>query len=124
MEISSTPDLRQLLGLENLPRSAAYDPQWILVNQMGPNPLWLAEWLAQAMDLKPGMHILDLGCGRGLSSIFFAREFGVEVWSGGAGSGSAPGWSRSRRQILSLKGAKPGCDGKRRAGRTASTRIL
>ena len=24
---------------------------------------------------------LDLGCGKGLSSIFLAREFGVEVWA-------------------------------------------
>ncbi len=31
------------------------------------------------MDLKPGMRILDLGCGKAVSSIFFAREFGVHV---------------------------------------------
>jgi SAM-dependent methyltransferase len=74
-------NLRQLLTLEQLPRSAAYDPRWILENQMGPNPLWLAEWLAQAMRLQPGMRVLDLGCGKGLSSIFFAKEFGVQVWA-------------------------------------------
>jgi cyclopropane fatty-acyl-phospholipid synthase-like methyltransferase len=47
----------------------------------GANPLWLAEWLSEAMDLRPGMRVLDLGCGRALSSIFFHREFGVEVWA-------------------------------------------
>jgi len=33
------------------------------------------------MDLKPGMRVLDLGCGRALSSIFLHREFGVRVWA-------------------------------------------
>lgn len=45
------------------------------------NPLWMAEWLAEAMELRPGMRVLDLGCGRGTSSIFLHREFGVEVWA-------------------------------------------
>jgi SAM-dependent methyltransferase len=33
------------------------------------------------MDLRPGMRVLDLGCGRASSSIFLHREFGVEVWA-------------------------------------------
>ena len=49
----------------------------VIQNGMGSNPLWLVEWLTAAMDLKPGMRVLDLGCGRGLTSIFLAREFGV-----------------------------------------------
>lgn len=48
---------------------------------MGPHVLWLAEWLCQDLPLRPGMHVLDLGCGRGVSSIFLAREFGVSVWA-------------------------------------------
>ena len=27
------------------------------------------------------MRVLDLGCGRGPSSVFLRREFGVQVWS-------------------------------------------
>ena len=30
---------------------------------------------------KPGMRVLDLGCGRAMSSIFLRREFGVQVWA-------------------------------------------
>jgi SAM-dependent methyltransferase len=33
------------------------------------------------MDLKPGMRVLDLGCGRAASSIFLRREFDVQVWA-------------------------------------------
>jgi cyclopropane fatty-acyl-phospholipid synthase-like methyltransferase len=48
---------------------------------MGPNALWLVEWLIEAFPLKPGMRVLDLGCGRALTSIFLAKEFDVQVWA-------------------------------------------
>jgi cyclopropane fatty-acyl-phospholipid synthase-like methyltransferase len=35
----------------------------------------------EALDLKPGMRVLDLGCGRAMSSIFLHRELGVQVWA-------------------------------------------
>ncbi|MBX6311867.1 MAG: methyltransferase domain-containing protein [Isosphaeraceae bacterium] len=41
----------------------------------------MTEWLAEALDLRPGMRVLDLGCGRALSSVFLRREFGVQVWA-------------------------------------------
>ncbi|HCF56895.1 MAG TPA: SAM-dependent methyltransferase, partial [Myxococcales bacterium] len=59
MEASSTLDLT---GAE-FPRSSGYDAAWMLDNQMGPNALWLAEWLTESMKLEPGMRVLDLGCG-------------------------------------------------------------
>jgi SAM-dependent methyltransferase len=37
--------------------------------------------LADALELRPGMRVLDLGCGRAMSSIFLRREFGVQVWA-------------------------------------------
>jgi SAM-dependent methyltransferase len=64
------------------PRSSAYHPDWVLASVSGgANPLWMTEWLAEAMVLRPGMRVLDLGCGRAMSSIFLHREFGVEVWA-------------------------------------------
>src|SRR5688572_7269163 len=64
------------------PRSSRYHPDWIRAGVSGgANPLWLTEWLTNAMQLKPGMRILDLGCGRAMSSIFMHREFGVQVWA-------------------------------------------
>ena len=67
---------------KRFPRSSAYHPDWVLAAVSGgANSLWLTEWLAEAMDLRSGMRVLDLGCGRGASSIFLRREFGVQVWS-------------------------------------------
>lgn len=63
------------------PRSGGYDAAWVLENLMGPNVLWLTEALTHVLDLQPGMRVLDLGPGRCLSSVFLAREFGVQVWA-------------------------------------------
>lgn len=67
---------------EQFPRASRYHPEWITANASGgANALWLTEWLASAMELRPGMRVLDLGCGRASSSIFLHREFGVQVWA-------------------------------------------
>ena len=67
---------------ERFPRSSQYHPDWAISSASGgANPLWLTEWLATALDLRPGMRVLDLGCGRAASSIFLRREFGVQVWA-------------------------------------------
>jgi SAM-dependent methyltransferase len=67
---------------DRFPRSAKYHPDWIAAGvSSGACALWLVEWLTEALDLRPGMRVLDLGCGRGLSSIFLCREFGVQVWA-------------------------------------------
>ena len=68
---------------DRFPRSAKYHPEWIHKNVTTGtgNTLWLTEWLAEAMQLEPGMRVLDLGCGGAVSSIFLAREFGTQVWA-------------------------------------------
>ncbi len=77
----SKEELAQLLSLDQFPRSAFYDPEWVLENLMGPNVLWLTESLSQIMEFKPDMRVLDMGCGRAASSIFLAKEFGLQVWA-------------------------------------------
>jgi SAM-dependent methyltransferase len=67
---------------DRFPRASRYHPEWVLAGVGGgANPLWLTEWLCEALDLRPGMRVLDLGCGRALSSVFLRREFGVAVWA-------------------------------------------
>ena len=71
----------ELMRHPDYPRASAYDPAWVYRNLMGPHPLWLTEALTQVLPLEPGMRVLDLGCGAAISSIFLARELGVEVWA-------------------------------------------
>ena len=85
---------------ERFPLSNKYDPDWILDNSMGINALWLTEWLCEAIDLKPGMKVLDLGCGKAISSIFLAKEFGVEVWAYDLWIEATDNWNRIRQQGL------------------------
>jgi SAM-dependent methyltransferase len=74
------PDER--LVSARFPRSSAYHPDWVIAGaSSGANALWLTEWLASALDLRPGMRVLDLGCGRAMSSIFLRREFGAQIWA-------------------------------------------
>lgn len=71
-----------LLVSARFPRSSRYGSEWIVAGVSGgANAIWLTEWLAGSMDLRPGMRVLDLGCGRASSSIFLHREFGVQVWA-------------------------------------------
>jgi SAM-dependent methyltransferase len=72
----------QRLITERFPRASGYHPEWVLASvSSAANALWLTEWLTEALALRPGMRVLDLGCGRAMSSIFLRREFGVEVWA-------------------------------------------
>ncbi|MEV6302360.1 methyltransferase domain-containing protein [Actinoplanes sp. NPDC051861] len=68
-----------LLRPDRYPRSSRYDQDWVLSLDMGPHPLWLLEDLMTDLDLRPGMRVLDLGSGRGATSVFLAREYGVQV---------------------------------------------
>lgn len=85
-----------ILYNEQFPLSNKYDPEWVLDNQMGPHPLWLTEFLAQPFDLKPGMRVLDLGCGMGMTSVFLAREYGVQVYAVDLWDGPDKKWENAK----------------------------
>jgi SAM-dependent methyltransferase len=87
-------ELARELTIDAFPRSASYDPEWMLENLMGPNALWLTEALCQVLTLEPGMRVLDLGCGRAISSIFLAKEFGVQVWATDLWISARDNWQR------------------------------
>lgn len=63
--------------LHQLSRDEVYDGG----NGMAPGGLLLADQLASELALKPGDKVLDLGCGRGQSSIFLASKFQAQVIS-------------------------------------------
>lgn len=66
---------------DSFPRSQKYPLSWVIDHHMGPHPLWLAESLCDVLALRPDMRVLDLGCGKAITSIFLANEFGVQVWA-------------------------------------------
>ncbi|MEU1163405.1 methyltransferase domain-containing protein [Streptomyces sp. NPDC005921] len=79
---SKDDSLTDRLTLPRYPLSSTYDARWAVENQMGPHALWLLEWLAPALGLdalRPCARVLDLGCGRAMTSIFLAREFHAQV---------------------------------------------
>src|SRR5688572_7668286 len=94
-DIQVTSDKR--LFSARFPRSSQYHHEWVLASLSGgANSLWLTEWLTTALDLQPGMRVLDLGCGRAASSIFLRREFGVQVWATDLWFGAAENIQRIR----------------------------
>ncbi|MGN0595739.1 MAG: SAM-dependent methyltransferase [Ruminiclostridium sp.] len=65
----------------NYIRSKNYENFFTGEYLMGPNSVKLMEELTSEMSLKQGMRVLDLGCGTGLTSLFVAREYGVQVYA-------------------------------------------
>ena len=76
------------------PLSSKYKPEFVFENNMGPNVLWLTEWLVRDMNIVPGMRILDMGCGKAVSSIFLAYEYDVEVWANDLWISAGDNWKR------------------------------
>jgi SAM-dependent methyltransferase len=71
--------MQELHRPDRYPRASTYDAEWLLRLDMGPNPLWLLEDLAQDLTFEPGMRVLDLGSGKGATSVFLATEYAVDV---------------------------------------------
>jgi len=64
-----------------LEKSSKYDTGFLKENMMGPNSMKILEELSESLKLEKGMRVLDLGCGRGLTSIFLAKEYDVTVFA-------------------------------------------
>lgn len=65
----------------NFNKSAKYSESLLLENMMGPNSMKLLEESMKGLALEPGAAVLDLGCGKGLTSVFLAKEYGVKVYA-------------------------------------------
>ncbi|MBU1627778.1 methyltransferase domain-containing protein [bacterium] len=96
----NSEQLKEMLRNEEFPLSSKYDPVWVLENEMGPNALLLTEWLCQDMVLKPGMRVLDMGCGKALSSIFLSKEYNVKVFANDLWITATENYERIRKEGL------------------------
>lgn len=59
---------------QRYPESNTYDPDWVIANQMGPSALWLLESLTEVLSIAPGSKVIDLGCGRAMTSTQTSRS--------------------------------------------------
>jgi SAM-dependent methyltransferase len=91
---------RELLKNPRYPRTAQYDPEWLVDLDMGCPTFWLLESLCEAMNLQPGMRVMDLGCGKAGGSIFLAKEYGLQVWAVDPAVKPTENWARIREAGL------------------------
>ncbi len=84
----------------NYTRTNRYDRDFIHDCLMGPNAMKMMEEVLDKNPLTPGETVLDLGCGKGLTSIFAAREYGVRVFA--ADLWIAPTENKQRVDALGL----------------------
>ncbi len=63
------------------PRSQKYCVPELMQLIMGPNPIKLEEELLENNHIATGSVVCDLGCGRGLTSVFLANEYKLRVYA-------------------------------------------
>jgi len=61
------------------PELAGYSREQLYHDCCGGGALYLAARMVRTMTLRPSDIVLDLGCGKGETSIFLARHYGVQV---------------------------------------------
>ena len=95
-------------------KSEKMDKDLMRENMMGPNCVKLLEELTGRFALRPGMRVLDLGCGTGLTSMFLAQAFGVTVYA------TRP-LDRGDGQLCAVSGGGAGWPGRALSTRTRTT---
>jgi SAM-dependent methyltransferase len=68
-----------LVPFSSYPELDGYTRADVHEGLQGQGGLFLAADMARALQLQPGMHVLDLACGNGATAVFLARHYGVRV---------------------------------------------
>ena len=97
-------ELAGLLRTEQFSLSSKCDPERVLRNQMGRHAPLPTEWLRRKTEMGPGMRVLDMSCGKAVSSIFLAKGFSVQVWANDLWIGTSDNWQRIRDRALEADG--------------------
>ena len=79
---TAMPDSRSPTSpVPSSPARAATTPTGCSGTRWVRTPCWLLEWLCERLPLTPGMRVLDLGCGKAMTSVFLAKEFDARVYA-------------------------------------------
>lgn len=74
-----------------------FDQAFLKENIMGPNPAKLLEELMADYPLAEGLTVLDLGCGRGVTSVMLAKAYGLHVFAADLWIAATDNWRRFRQ---------------------------
>lgn len=66
-------------NLAAYPELQGYSHDEIYNDFLGGGGLYLAVHMLRTLHLQPGQVVLDLGCGKGETSVFLAKQYGVQV---------------------------------------------
>lgn len=58
-----------------------FDDEFMRENMMGPNAVRILEEMTRDLEIRQDARILDLGCGKGLTSIYLARKYGAIIYA-------------------------------------------
>jgi cyclopropane fatty-acyl-phospholipid synthase-like methyltransferase len=81
MEIAEIKKRFRRVDLEKYPQLRSLTRDQIYDGKMGPGGLILASEMSSKVPFQKGMRVMDLGCGKGGTSIFLAQTYGVTVYA-------------------------------------------
>ena len=79
MEIGDIRSTFRPPEIGDYPELTGYTREEIYQGKMGPGGLFLAAEMSREVNLSPGCRIMDLACGTGTTSAFFAKHFDAQV---------------------------------------------
>lgn len=85
------------VSVADYPELSEYSWEACHRDSLGGGALFLASEMARRLELEAGMRVLDLGCGRGASSIFMAKHYGVQVVAADSRISPSDNWQRVQR---------------------------
>ena len=81
MDIFDIKNTFRTPNAEHYPELKGYSREAIYEGKMGPGGLYLAAQMSRLLSPAKGQRILDLGCGKGATSIFLAKQFDATVFA-------------------------------------------
>ena len=78
MEINLNRDTH---GNSKMKLNEIFNKKFLEENMMGPCSPVILEELLEQVEMRPGMRVLDLGCGRGLTSVYLAKKYSAQVFA-------------------------------------------